>query len=491
MEKHNEDVARIASEVRKFHDRKESFRIYHGSSNSTRQSTREKDRIVDTSALNRVINIDVDRKRATVEPKVRMDQLAEATLAKGLLPPIVMEFPAITAGGGFAGMAGESSSFKYGFFDSIVLSIEIVLADGTVVVASDSERSDLFYGSARTCGTLGIITLLEIQLIEAKPFVELTYHPVAGVKPAVELCQSLANNADKVDYVDGIIYSKNKAVIVSGRLADSATKGAKVRRFTRARDQWFYIHADKVTREKTAPVTELVPIVDYLFRFDRGAFWAGLVPFNYFRAPFDRFSRFVLDPLLHTETMYRALHYSELDKKNYIQDFALPFSVGEDFIEYINQTVDIFPLWLCPIKAPSVQSSVIYNHPFPESMLLNVGIWGQGPKDYDQFVELHRKIEHQVHSLHGIKWPYAHAYWTESEFWEVHNRQAYDELRVKYGAESLPSIYEKLKAPARTEPGSAVRSKMVRRFWHVQPIPGLYGLVKTVVGRDYLLRKST
>jgi FAD/FMN-containing dehydrogenase len=58
-----------------------------------------------------------------------MDKLVEATLEYGLIPPVVMEFPGITVGGGYAGSAGESSSFKYGYFDQTVNSVEIVLAN--------------------------------------------------------------------------------------------------------------------------------------------------------------------------------------------------------------------------------------------------------------------------------------------------------------------------------------------------------------------------
>ena len=55
---------------------------------------------------------------ALVEPNVPMDTLVRETLRYGLLPPVVPEFPGITAGGGFAGTAAESGSFKYGFLES-------------------------------------------------------------------------------------------------------------------------------------------------------------------------------------------------------------------------------------------------------------------------------------------------------------------------------------------------------------------------------------
>ncbi|KAF3358768.1 Cell division control protein 42-like protein [Verticillium dahliae VDG1] len=174
MERHKQAVTRIASSVRAFFDRKEPYRIFHGSTNSTRPFRR--DRFVDISALNNVLEVNKARRIALVEPNVPMDRLVENTLRHGLIPPVVMEFPGITAGGGYAGTAGESSSFKHGFFDDTINEVEMVLANGDVVKASPTERADLFRGAAGAVGTLGITTLIELQLIEAKKYVKTTYH---------------------------------------------------------------------------------------------------------------------------------------------------------------------------------------------------------------------------------------------------------------------------------------------------------------------------
>lgn len=111
--------------------------------------------MVDTSDLSRVLEVDWEAKTALVEPNVPMDRLVEATLPK-LVPPVVMEFPGITVGGGFAGTAGESSSFRHGFFDRTVNWIEIVLANVEIVTASRKERPDLFHGAAGTRNTRGV-----------------------------------------------------------------------------------------------------------------------------------------------------------------------------------------------------------------------------------------------------------------------------------------------------------------------------------------------
>jgi len=134
MDCHHQAVNAISTTVRSFYNRREPFRIFHGSTNSTRPSN--SDRKVDISALRNILKVDTITQSALVEPNVPMDRLIEATLAHGLMPPVVMEFPGITAGGGFSGSAGESSSFKYGYFDQTVNWVEIVLGSGEIVRAS-------------------------------------------------------------------------------------------------------------------------------------------------------------------------------------------------------------------------------------------------------------------------------------------------------------------------------------------------------------------
>lgn len=100
MEEHKNTVKDLASQVQQFSARQIPFRIYHGSTLSTRQSSRRRDRVIDVSSLNHVLRFDQSKKTVLVEPNVPMDKLVEATLAQGLLPKVVMELPNITVGGG-------------------------------------------------------------------------------------------------------------------------------------------------------------------------------------------------------------------------------------------------------------------------------------------------------------------------------------------------------------------------------------------------------
>lgn len=145
MENHQEAVATLAELVESFNKRDLPFAIYHGSTNCTRQITLDPSRIIDTSGLIHVISVDIERAVALVEPNVPMDSLIRETLHHRLIPPVIPEFPGITVGGAFAGTAGESSSWKYGYFDRTVKSIEIILANGKISKAfQDGDLKDLF-----------------------------------------------------------------------------------------------------------------------------------------------------------------------------------------------------------------------------------------------------------------------------------------------------------------------------------------------------------
>ena len=90
MEQHDSTVAKLRAEVARFNESKTPFRIYHGSTLSTRQSSRQRNKIIDVSSLNHVLKFNKAEKTVLVEPNVPMDRLVEATLAQGYLPKVVM-----------------------------------------------------------------------------------------------------------------------------------------------------------------------------------------------------------------------------------------------------------------------------------------------------------------------------------------------------------------------------------------------------------------
>lgn len=479
MDVHDDKVFCLSAQVRAFHKAGTAFRIHHGSTNSTRTTKRHASQAIDTSTLNQIIKIDVATKTCLVEPNVAFDSLVDATLECGLVPLVVPEFPGITVGGAFAGTAGESTSWKYGFFDRTVNWIEVVLATGEVVCASEAERADLFRGVAGTFGTLGVCTLLEVRLGMAKKGVELTYFPVGGVGAAQRYIRVVTKDADTgVDFMDGIMFSKTSGVIMHGRIVSfPSDPSTKIQTFSKASDPWFYLHAQEKAME-SSPYTELVPMKDYLFRYDRGCFWTGMLSFEYFMMPFNAITRWLLDYFMHARIMYHALHRSGLGQQFIVQDLAVPNENAEDFVNYLDKTLHAYPLWLCPLRIDRCGLNPRCLASSKGMPMLNIGVWCKSPSN--DFVSVNRRIEAKLNALDGLKWLYAQTFYTEREFWNIYDREQYDELREAYGAQGLPSVYDKVKTDVEVE------KKKLEGIWSVWPLAGVYGVLSAMKGGNYL-----
>lgn len=507
MDHHCELVADIAAKVRKFHQNGQPYRVSHGSSHSTRPRHASEDNVVDISMLANILLIDPKRQIALVEPNVPMDRLVEATLPYRLVPPVVMEFPGITVGGGFSGTSGESSSFRHGFFDDTVESVEMVLGNGNVVRASREERPDLFQGAAGAAGTLGIVTLVEVRLVGAKQWVKTTYHKYNGVTSAIDEIQTQTRNTDN-DYVDGIVFSRGHSVIITGQLTDMKPDDYPVQTFSNAGDPWFYLHVQDKTKhlDAMAGVVEYVPLCEYLFRYDRAGFWVGRQGYTYFKVvPFTRFFRWLLDDYSHTRTLYHALHASGVSSQFVVQDLALPYQNAETFINWVDKNLGIWPLWLCPLRECSQptfhpvtqvlsEDELKWEHdtkpgaPNLSQPMLNIGVWGWGPKNSNEFIEKNRTLEQVLRDLCGRKWLYSQTYYTEQEFWAQYDLTWYQSLRNKYFATTQPSVYDKVKSKTMAE---QKKTRHWKGSWLSSwPIGGLYGMLLATMSGDIRLHRQ-
>ncbi|PQE10037.1 FAD binding domain-containing protein [Rutstroemia sp. NJR-2017a BVV2] len=502
MDRHTQAVHEIAASVRRFHDSKQPYRVFHGSSNSTRPRHGPGENTLNISQLTH-ITVDAPHQRALVEPNVPMDRLIEATLAHNLIPLVVMEFPGITAGGGFSGTSGESSSFRHGFFNDTVNWIELILGNGDIVRASRHERADLFHGAAGAAGTLGIVTLMELRLVPARKWVKTTYHRVPSTAHAVSEIQAQTANPEN-DYVDGIIYSPTHSVIITGQLTDTKPAASPARTFSHAADPWFYLHVQTSTSSLRthSTVTEYIPLPEYLFRYDRAGFWVGRQGYTYFGIiPFTRFFRWLLDDYSHTRTLYHALHASGIAARFVVQDLAVPYAGAEEFVGWVERELGVWPLWLCPLRGSRLPSF----HPVTlgaedenekeastgmSQPMLNIGVWGWGPRSHEEFVAKNRALEAHLAELGGRKWLYARTYYSSEEFWREYARERpwYEGLREKYFAMCLPSIYDKVKDEPRVE--WKTPRQWGEAWLKTWPIGGIYGMVLATLSGDIGLHRQ-
>jgi len=128
--------------------------------------------VLGLARLNRILAVDLDNARVTVQPGVTNAQVTEAVRHAGLFyAPDPSSQSVCTIGGNLAENAGGVHCLKYGFTVTHVLGCEVVLPDGTLTWLGsphglvDTPGYDLpgvFTGSE---GTLGIATSIVLRVV--------------------------------------------------------------------------------------------------------------------------------------------------------------------------------------------------------------------------------------------------------------------------------------------------------------------------------------
>ena len=122
----------------------------------------------------RAVEIDTAARVAVVEPGALNVDVKRAAEAEGLwYPPDPSSFEICSIGGNIATNAGGLCCVKYGVTTDYVLGLDVVLADGTLVVLGGKRVKDvaglsllkLFVGSE---GSLGIVTRAVLRLVPAQ-----------------------------------------------------------------------------------------------------------------------------------------------------------------------------------------------------------------------------------------------------------------------------------------------------------------------------------
>ncbi len=135
--------------------------------------------LLSTGRLNQTAPVDQSGMTLTVEAGVTLAQVQRAADDKKLLFPLSLASEgSCTIGGNIATNAGGTHVLRYGMTRALVLGLQVVLANGTVLdmlrsLAKDNSGYDLkqiFIGSE---GTLGVITAATLKLF-AKPDVSVT-----------------------------------------------------------------------------------------------------------------------------------------------------------------------------------------------------------------------------------------------------------------------------------------------------------------------------
>jgi len=161
----------VSSIVKICNDNDQEIIIHGGLTNLVGSTISDKTQVViSLEKMNRVIEIDESSKTITCESGVIIEDIINTVKDKNLLLPL--NFGArgsAQIGGAVSTNAGGLRVFKYGMTRNLVMGIEAVLPDGTIISSlkklmkdnSGYDLKQLFIGSE---GTLGIVTKVVLRL---------------------------------------------------------------------------------------------------------------------------------------------------------------------------------------------------------------------------------------------------------------------------------------------------------------------------------------
>ncbi len=376
------------------------------------------------------------------EGMVSYEDLADACLARGVMPAVVPQLKTITLGGAVAGVGIEASSHRHGLVHDSVLELEVLLGDGSIVNCTpDNEHADLFFGFPNSYGTLGYALRVKAKAVPVKPYVRLEHLPFADPGEFfAEIGRRM--RAGEADFIDGTVFSPQKLFLTLGSFADAApyTSDYSYERI--------YYRSIAERRE------DFLKVRDYLWRWDTDWFWCSknLLAQNslvrrlvYGRR---RLGSRTYSKLMRWNSRTGATKKLErlfgLHSESVIQDVDIPLERAAEFLEFYAREIGLWPQWVCPI-GPSPHAGRHTLYPLPAGRYVNFGFWDvKRTRAAHPPGHFNRLVERKVMELGGIKSLYSESYFPEEEFRRLYGGEAYAALKRKYDPQgAFPGLYEK------------------------------------------------
>jgi FAD/FMN-containing dehydrogenase len=406
---------------------------------------------LDVSAFSGVLEIDAEARTADVLGMTTYEDLVAATLPHGLVPLCVPQLRTITLGGAVTGLGIESASWRNGCPHESVLELDVLTGGGQVVTARpDNEHADLFHGFPNSYGSLGYALRLRIELEPVAPYMALRHVPcgdaVSLAKAIADVTASGTYDRERVDYVDGTVFSATESYLTLATYAETASRAPS----DYTGEQIYY-------RSIQQRRTDLLTVHDYLWRWDTDWFWCSrafgvqkplvrrLWPKSKLRS--DVYWKLVALDRRTSFSARLAAARRQPAREQVVQDIEVPVEALPEFLDFFHREVGIEPVWVCPLRQRDASASWPLYELDPSTTYVNVGFWSTVPlPDGVSPAEgrVNRRIEEVVTGLGGKKSLYSTAFYPREEFASLYGGRAYEALRAAYDPGGrLPDMWTK------------------------------------------------
>merc|ERR1712106_382924 len=415
-----------------------------------------------------ILKVDKQKMEVTVEPGITIGFLNRMMVRYGVTLPVVPELDVLTIGGLVAGGGLESTSHKWGMFHHTCTKYEIVTADGSCLTASEEENRDLFHAIPMSYGTLGFLTSVTVKIVPYHPYLRLTYRPCFSLKESMDVLERETNKASENDSVEGIAFSRDTSVIMTGQFVDSdQVESSKLNRIGLWYKPWFYQHVQTFL-EKGEQV-EYVPTLHFHQRHNKGCFWLAhlylpwadgllsriltgwILPLN------NQLLKFLKEKFEKTQVFQDAQ-----EDRGVIQDFMIPIHHLEKAVQLTDSITGIYPLWMVPSRLyqPSLPLEILPKA--GDVIFIDLGVYGfSNLPDWPGPDKTLRKFEKFTLEHQGFQGLYAETLLTLDEFCDMFPHQLYKRVKesLPYCVEAFPNTYEKVSRVGRQQVSKAMETK--------------------------------
>ena len=306
-----------------------------------------------------IIQLNTKKRTVHVGAMITMGKLMNYLYPLGYALSVVPEFKSLTVGGLISGSGLESSSVHYGLFPLQCIEYTVVLGNGEIKKVTEKTEPELFSAIPLSYGTLCMILDVVMTIIPVKPNIKLECVCIKDYSIVQNELDKILKQSEEYDFIEGIIYSKTKTVIIKGVFTDTLLY--PVIHPVTWYDPYFYQEIEKNVDECKYECT--MNLLDYYFRHDRGSFWIfkHIIGDNKLCRTLNPFINHASDKNIIMQPLLKGiLNYKNIE----IQDTIVPLSKVQSILDFVDINYSIYPIWLCPcrnIDTSLNQKQMLYN----------------------------------------------------------------------------------------------------------------------------------
>lgn len=166
----------------------------------------ENGRVLLTERVNRLLELDTEQGILRAEAGTTLEVILEVIVPKGWFLPVTPGTKFVSLGGCVAADVHGKNHHHEASFGDHVISIELILADGSHVFCSPTENLELFWATVGGMGLTGIIGEVSLKLIPIQTgFVKVQNHSAGNLEQMFSLMQdAMIDDRYNVAWIDSM-----------------------------------------------------------------------------------------------------------------------------------------------------------------------------------------------------------------------------------------------------------------------------------------------